>query len=281
VPAVSSGLEIGAAPNPALPQSRATFRHVFALLAILLGTDGCTIHLEASHAAVGGYGFAWSTFGISAVILALRAVYTRHRAGSSVQLLAFVGGMIRAARVVFSLWRRSRFATQNIRACTAADPNLIIGDRSGASTSSNPSIWAIATNSTVFGLSPKNPAASFRRYQAPTYPPRRHSCTRTGPLSNRCLVSGQQKAPQPTTSQLPCFLSLTAWSPRPDTRTVRSRINANESRPRGLSEVVRPNDLRRPNRGERPVQIRQMSGRQRLTAACGAFDADALRPAVA
>jgi hypothetical protein len=85
-------------------RGRATSPHVMALLAILLGLGGALFPLEAASSSGSVHGFAWSTFGVSAVFFAYRAGKARYPGGRSSPILAFIGGLLGVAGVVLSLW---------------------------------------------------------------------------------------------------------------------------------------------------------------------------------
>jgi hypothetical protein len=100
-------------PGQYASQPRARSSNVTGLLAVALGLVATLIPLALPDASTGFRGFAFTTVGITAISLAIRAAQLRRERRASSRLLPAIGGTLGVAGTLLSIWSLAFFYAPN------------------------------------------------------------------------------------------------------------------------------------------------------------------------
>lgn len=100
-------------PSPYAAPQRARSSNLTGLLAVALGLVAALIPLAHPDASTGFRGFAFTTVGITAVSLAIRAAQLRRERRASSRLLPALGGTLGVAGTLLSIWSLAFFYAPN------------------------------------------------------------------------------------------------------------------------------------------------------------------------
>lgn len=96
-------------PSPYAAQPRARSSNVTGWLAVALGLVATLVPLAHPDASTGYRGFAFTTFGITALSLAIRAAQLRRERRASSRLLPAIGGILGVTGTLLSVWSLAFF----------------------------------------------------------------------------------------------------------------------------------------------------------------------------